>query len=381
MRKEYLLTPGPTPVPDSVRSAEARPIVHHRTKEHAELLRRVSENIKPIFKTKNVVLTLTSSGTGAMEGAVNNTLSKGDTALVIRGGKFSERWAEICEAYGLNVINIDIEWGTSCAPEVVKKKLDENSNIKVVFGTLCETSTGTVFPIKEYGEIIKERENTILVVDAISGLGACNIEVDKWNVDICVAGSQKGLMLPPGLAFSSVSDKAWKFAEISNLPKYYFDFKKARKSLETKGQTPYTPAVSLIVALDESLNMLNAEGIDNVLKRHKRLADATRSAVKALGLELLSNSPANAVTAIKVPDCIDGIELKNTLDKKYGIKIAGGQAHLKGKIIRIAHLGYMETFDVIAGISALEMSLLDLGYKIETGAGVRAAEEILRKTM
>jgi len=377
MKKFYLLTPGPTPVPHKVRQAEAQPIIHHRTKEYAEIFREVSEDLKTVFKTSNAVLTFAASGTGAMEGAVANTLSPGDRALVVKGGKFAERWAEICEAYGVEVVPIDIEWGDFVSPETIKEHLDRDPGIKEVFTTLCETSTGTLNPIKEIGEIIKNREGTLLTVDAISGLGACDIEVDKWNVDICVAGSQKGLMLPPGLAFASVSEKAWKFIDNSKLPQYYFDFKKAKKSLE-KGQTPYTPAVSLTIALKNALDMIKEEGIGNVLNRHQKLADATRAAVKVLGLELLSKKPANAVTAVKVPEGIDGVELVDTLDKKYGIRVAGGQAHLKGKIFRIAHLGYMDRFDIITVIAGLEMTLSDLGYKVEIGKGVKAAEEILK---
>jgi len=376
MRKRYLLTPGPTPVPDEVRLAEAQPIIHHRTKEFKELYAKISEEIKFVFKTKNVVLIFASSGTGAMEGAIQNTLSPKDKALVIRGGKFGERWGEVCEAFGINVIPIDVKWGERAEPSIVEKALNENPDIKAVLTTLCETSTGTLSPIKEYGEIVKNR-NALLVVDAVSGLGACDIETDKWNVDICISGSQKGLMLPPGLAFATISEKAWNMTDNAKCPRYYFDFKKRRKALDKGSPTAYTPAVSLIVALEKSLSMLKEEGIDGVLERHKRLADATRAAIKALGLELLSKWPANAVTAIKVPEGIDGIELKNTI-KKYGVEIAGGQAHLKGKIIRIAHLGYMGKFDVIIAISALEMSLLELGYPVELGKGVKAAEEILR---
>ncbi|MDI6839565.1 MAG: alanine--glyoxylate aminotransferase family protein [bacterium] len=378
MRKEYLLTPGPTPVPDAVRQAESQPIIHHRTKEHMEIFGRVSENLKPIFKTKNPVLTFAASGTGAMEGAVANTLSAGDKALAIRGGKFGERWFDICKAYGVNAIPIDVEWGDIAKPDVIKSHLDKDPNIKAVFATLCETSTATLYPIKEYGEIIKSKPNTIFVVDAISGLGACDIQVDNWGVDVCVAGSQKALMLPPGLAFASVSDKAWGFIEKSTLPKFYFNFTKARKSLE-KADTPYTPAVSLIVALDKSLELINKEGIDGLLQRHALLAEATRAGVTALGLKLISKYSANAVTGVYAPDGVDGAELKSLLWKRYGVNVAGGQNHLKGKIIRIAHLGYMGPFDIITAISAIEMSLNDLNYPVEIGKGVKAAEEVLRK--
>lgn len=378
MKKVYLMTPGPTPVPDDVRLAEAKPIIHHRTPEFVEIYERVSEDLKLVFKTRNVVLTFLSSGTGAMEGAVVNTLSPGDRALCITGGKFGERWGEICRAYGIEVVPLNVDWGDYARPEQVRQLLGQYPDIKAVFTTSCETSTGTLFPIKEYGEIVRRRENTLLIVDAVSGLGACDMRTDEWAVDICVSGSQKGIMLPPGLAFASVSDKAWKFAETSKCPKYYFDFKKANKALEKRSPTAYTPGVSLVVALDKALSMLKGEGIDNVLERHAKLARATRDGVKALGLTLFSKNPANAVTAINIPPGIDGSALKNTLDKKYGVKVAGGQAHLKGKIIRIAHLGYMGQFDVITALSALELSLKDLGYGIILGKGVARAMEILK---
>lgn len=378
MKKVYLMTPGPTPVPDDVRLAEAKPIIHHRTTEFAEIYIRISEDLKIVFKTHNVVLTFLSSGTGAMEGTVSNMLSPNDRALCIMGGKFGERWEEICKAYGIQVVSLNVEWGDYAKPEEVKRVLDQYPDIKAVFTTLCETSTGTLFPIKEYGDIVRNKPNTLLVVDAISGLGACDMRTDEWGVDICVSGSQKGLMLPPGLAFVSVSDKAWRFTETSRCPKYYFNFTKQRIALEKKSPTAYTPGVSLIVALDKSLARIKEEGIDNTLERHDRLANATREAVKTLGLSLLSKKPANAVTAINVPSNIDGGALKRTLDKKYGVSVAGGQADLKGKIIRIAHLGSMGEFDIITAISALELSLKDLGYKVELGKGVAKAMEILK---
>ncbi|MCD5384055.1 alanine--glyoxylate aminotransferase family protein [candidate division WOR-3 bacterium] len=378
MQKIYLMTPGPTPVPDRVRLKEAKPIIHHRTKEFSEIFDRMSEDLKMVFKTDNVVLTFLSSGTGAMEGAVTNILSPNDKALCIMGGKFGERWAEICKAYGIETVLHEVEWGDYAKPEHLRRLLEQHPEIKAVFTTLCETSTGTLFPIKEYGEIIKQRRDTILIVDAISGLGACDMRTDEWGVDICVSGSQKGLMLPPGLAFASVSEKAWRSIENARCPRYYFDFKKQRKALEKKSPTAYTPGVSLVVALDEALSIIKEDGMDNILARHTRLAEATRKGVRALGLELFSKKPANALTAISVPEGIDGGALKNTLDKKYNIKVAGGQEHLKGKIIRIAHLGWMETFDIITAISALEMALLDLGYSVELGKGVKAAEEVLR---
>ena len=376
--KKYLLTPGPTPVPDDVRLAEAKPAIYHRTKEFLEIFEKISNDLKTVFKTKNIVLTFLSSGTGAMEGAVANTLSPGDKALCIKGGKFGERWAKICEAYGIEVVPLDVEWGDYAKPEEVKNLLEKEPDIKAVFATLCETSTGTLFPIEKYGPLIRQRAGTIFVVDAISGLTACDLQTDNWNVDICVSASQKGLMLPPGLAFVSISEKTWKFVDTSKCPKFYFDFKKQLKALKEKTPTPYTPGISLIRALDKSLSRIEKSGIDKVILRSEKLALAFREAAKTLGLEVFSKNPANAVTAIKVPQGLDGTRLEKILDEKYGVRVAEGQDHLKGKIIRIAHAGYIGKLDIIAAISALEFSLRDLGYLVRLGEGVKVVKELLK---
>jgi len=375
MQKIFLLTPGPTSVPPEVLSAQSKPIIHHRTVEYGEIFMQVCEDLKYVFRTNNTVLVFTASGTGAMESAIVNLLSAGDKALVVKGGKFGERWAGICEAYGVKMIPIDMEWGDAVDPATVKAHLDKDKDIKAVCTTLCETSTGVLADIKSIGEIVKNTP-AVLLVDAISGLGACEMQTDNWHVDVCVSGSQKGLMIPPGLAFASVSEKALKMSESSTLPKYYYRWSDYFKSLGKK-QTPWTPAVSLVVGLAEALKLMKAEGIENVIARHAKLAEAARAGVKALGLELFPKVPADALTAIKVPEGIDGVKLKNMLDHKYDIKVAGGQAHLKGKIIRIAHLGYANYTDIVVGIAALEMSLADLGYKVEMGKGVKAALEVL----
>jgi aspartate aminotransferase-like enzyme len=376
MQKIFLLTPGPTSVPPEVLSAQARPVIHHRTKEYGEIFTQVGEDLKYVFKTKNTVLVFTASGTGAMESSVVNLLSAGDKALVVKGGKFGERWEELCKAYGVNVIPIEVTWGDSVDPAAIKAALAKDKSIKAVYTTLCETSTGALMDIEAIGKIVKDTP-AVLVVDAISGLGACDMQTDNWNVDICVSGSQKGLMIPPGLAFASISPKALKMSETSTLPKFYYRWKDYYKSLEKK-ETPWTPAVSLVVGLAEALKLMKAEGMDNVIARHAKLAKATRAAAKALGLEIYPKHPADALTAIVAPEGIDGAKLKSTLDQKYDIKVAGGQSQLKGKIIRMAHLGYANYSDIVIGISALEMSLADMGYKVEMGKGVKAALEVLR---
>jgi len=379
MEKKYLFSPGPTMLPPEVLLKMAEPIMHHREPEFEKIFAEIREGLKYLFQTKNEVLIFTSSGTGAMEGAVSNILSKGDKALVVRGGKFGERWGEICKAYGIEFIPIDVEWGKAVDPKQIQKALESNPSIRGVYTQASETSTGVKHPIPEIAEIVKKYEETALVVDAITGIGVFNLPMDAWGIDVLISGSQKALMLPPGLAFAALSDKAWKLAEKSNLPKYYFDFKKELKNTK-KNQSSYTPAISLFVGLREALHMIQKEGREGVFQRHERLAAATRSAVKALRLELYApDSPSNAVTAVKVPDGIQGGKLKNLFFEKFGITVAGGQDQAKGKIIRIAHLGYYERLDMIMVISALEMLLKEMGYPFELGTGVKAAEEILMK--
>jgi len=376
MKREYLLTPGPTPVPEEAYLAMSRPIIHHRTSQYRKIFEEVTTSLKDVFKTKNDILTFTSSGTGAMEACVANLLSPGEKAIVVKGGKFGERWEEICQAYNIGTTCIDVKWGEPVNPNLIGEELAEaGGGIGAVFTTLCETSTGVVNDIESIGRIVKRYE-AVFVVDAISGLGADNLETDNWAVDVVVAASQKGLMTPPGLAFVSVSPKAWERVERSKFPRYYFDFRKAREGLE-KFDSPFTPAVTLMIGLGETLKLINGEGIDNVLARTRRIARGVREAVKALGLELFAPAaPANAVTAVKVPEGIDGQALVKLMKDKYGVTIAGGQAQLKGKIIRVAHMGHITDSDLLAGISALEKALDEFGYKVRTGAGVEAAKEI-----
>ena len=376
MEKKYLFSPGPTMLPPEVLLKMAEPIMHHREPDFEEIFAEIREGLKYLFQTKNEVLILTSSGTGAMEGAVSNILSTGDKAIVIRGGKFGERWGEICKAYGIQFIPIDVEWGKAADPGKVREILQSEPSVRAVYTQASETSTGVKHPVKEIAEIVKKHENVVTVVDAITGIGVFDIPMDLWGVDVLISGSQKALMLPPGLAFAALSDKAWKFAERSNLPKYYFNFKKELKSTK-KNQSSYTPAISLFVGLRESLRMIQKEGLEGVFRRHEMLAAATRAAVKALGLDLYApDSPSDALTAVKIPEGMDGERLKDLFFEKFGITVAEGQDRAKGKIIRIAHLGYYERLDMIMVISALEMLLKEMGHHFELGAGVKAAEEM-----
>lgn len=375
--KDYLLAPGPTQVPPDVLLKMAEPIIHHRAPAFVELFSQVREGLKYIFQTKNEVLCLASSGTGAMESAIVNTLSAGDKALIINGGKFGERWGNICKAYGVNTTIINVEWGKAVDPKVVEEHLQKEPDIKAVCVQASETSTGVRHDVETIGKIVAKKLNTICIVDAITGLGVFDIKTDEWGLDIVVSGSQKAFMLPPGLAFITMSDKAWKLNETSKLPKFYFDMKKERKN-HLENQTAYTPAVSLIMGLHTVIEKIKKEGLQNVFARHAKLAHATREAMKALGLKLLApESPSDALTAVYAPEGVSGGDIVKTLRNQHRMTIAGGQDSLKGKIFRIAHLGYADQFDVINAVSAVEMTLKKLGYPVELGKGVKRALEIL----
>lgn len=375
MEKHYLFSPGPTPVPPNVLREMSRPIIHHRTPEFEEILCQAIDDLKYVFQTQNDVIIFASSGTGGMEAAVSNFLSKGDKAISVRGGKFGERWSEICENYGVDVENIDVEWGEAVDPQIIAHILKNNNRIKAVFTQACETSTGVAHDIKTIAETVKSYPDTLMVVDAITALGVYDIPTDKWGLDVVITGSQKALMLPPGLAMVSVSKKAWEFYEKSDLPKFYFDLRKERDSLKKK-QSAYTPAVSMIMGLKEALSDIKKEGLKKVFERHERLARATRTAMEAIGLELFAkDNPSNSVTAVKVPDGIDGLSITKILSKDYGITIAGGQSQAKGKIFRISHMGYVDAFDILMVISAVEVVLKRLGYDVSLGKGVGAAQK------
>ncbi|UCD16001.1 MAG: alanine--glyoxylate aminotransferase family protein [Candidatus Omnitrophota bacterium] len=375
MKRRTLMTPGPSPVPSFVREALSQEIIHHRTDEFRQILKEVNERLKEVFCTRNPVVTFASSGTGAMEAAVSNFFSKGDRVVAICGGKFGERWAEIAKSYSLDVIEVKVEWGLSASPQELAKILDDNKPVKGVLTTLCETSTATVFDIEAIGKVTREK-GALLVVDAISGLGQEVFHPDKWAVDVVVAGSQKGLMLPPGLAFVSVSSRAQEAIKSSNLPKYYFDLDKALKGSQ-KNDTPFTPAVALIVGLNRSLEAIKQEGIEARCKKFAKMAKACRLAATALGLEIFSQRPSNSVTAICAPQTIKSSDIVKKLRKEFGLSIAGGQGPVKDKIFRIAHMGWINEQDLIMCFSLLEKALLDLGHKFELGVSLSRLEEVI----
>ena len=377
MKKRYLLAPGPTPVPERVLMAMAMPIIHHRSPEFEPVFKDVREGLKWIFQTAGEVLVFASSGTGAMEGAVANLLRRGDEAICIRGGKFGERWSEICETYGVTAHNVDVVWGEAVDPAAIGDALKKHPNARAVYFQACETSTGVRHPVKEIAETVRASSDALVVCDGITGIGVSNIPTDAWGLDVVVGGSQKAFMLPPGLAFASVSDRAWKSAETSDLPKYYFNWKAERKALQ-KNQSAYTPAISLLVGLRESLAMMKEETLEGMFDRHAKLAAATRAGVQAIGLDLLAaKSPADAVTAVRGPEGIDTGKITKTLRDQLGVTIAGGQSELKGKIFRISHFGYVTRFDVLTAIGAVEIALNSLGYPLKMGEGVKAAVENL----
>ena len=373
--KQYLLAPGPTPVPPTVLQAMAQPMIHHRTPEYEALFAEVRRDLKLLFQCKSEVLMFAASGTGAMEGAVVNTLSPGDQAVVVRGGKFGERWAEICQAYAIHVIPVDIPYGKSVDPAAVAAALAQTPAVKAVFATHSETSTGAVHDVRALADIVRRTE-ALLVVDAITSLGVMDLPMDAWGVDVVVSGSQKALMLPPGLSFAALSDRAWDRVPHARLPKFYFDFARERKAI-AGNQSAYTPAVSLVVGLRETLRLILAEGLPAVFARHDRLARAARAGVGALGLALFAEHPGAACTAVTAPPGIDGGAVVKGM-RKRGITIAGGQGSMKGKMFRISHMGYVDPFDVLTALGALEMVLADLGYPVTFGTGVGAAQALLQ---
>ena len=341
----------------------------------------VTDGLKYMFQTEEDVYILTSSGTGAMEAAVVNILSPGDSVITINGGKFGARWAHICRAYGVDVHEINLEWGSVLSKEDLAGELEKRQPVKAVFATLCETSTGAVFDIEGYGAVVSPTD-TILVVDGISGLGATRCPMDDWRIDVLISASQKSLMTPPGLAYMAFSQKAWRAVEESTLPRFYFDARASRKSFGNH-TSPWTPGTSLIFQQAKALENIRRWGLERLIEHHRILGEATRSGILALGLELLADVPGNILTAVLIPEGVDGIRFVRLMQDKYGAYIAGAQEPNKGKFFRIAHLGYMGGFDVITALSAVEMTLMDLGYTFEGGsaAAVAAAEKILKENM
>ena len=380
MHKERLFTPGPTQLLPQVQTAMAQPLLHHRTDEFRAIFKEVLEGLRYLYNTENDVLLFTSSGSGAMEGAVVNLLSPGDQVLVVSAGKFGERWIQLCKAYGINAEVLSIPYGQSVDPWQVAALLEKHAETRAVFVQYTESSTGARHDIKALGEIVHQHPKTALVVDAITGLGVMEMPVDQWHLDIVIGGSQKALMIPPGLAFASVSPKAWSFIETTRSSKFYFDFQKERKN-NAKGESSYTPAITLVVALREALKYIRQLGRENLIRNAGLLAQATRAAAGALGLKLFApSSPSDALTAICAPEGIDSGTIIKEFKKNFGAVVANGQGEMKGKIFRIAHLGYYDVIDTLAIVACLEIILKKLNFAVELGSGVKAAQEVYLKT-
>ncbi len=374
--KERLFTPGPTPLLMEAQARALTATLHHRTEAFRQIMRESLENLKYFFNTANDMLIFTSSGTGAMEGAVANLLSPGERMLVGTAGKFGERWLDLAKVYGVEAVKVEAPYGQPLDIEEMKKRLANDGPFRAVFVQATETSTGVCHDVKALGEAVRAYPETCLVVDAITGLGTTDLPPDEWGLDIVIGGSQKALMIAPGLAFAGVSEKAWKIIEKSKLPRYYFDYAKERKNL-AKGEASYTPATTLMVSLHAALDYIRKIGRENLIANAALLAEATRAAAQVVGLKLFApGSPANAVTAICAPQGMDSGSIVKEMRARFGAIVANGQGSMKGKIFRLAHLGYYDAADLFAVLAALEIVLLKLGQKVELGSGVRAAQEV-----
>jgi aspartate aminotransferase-like enzyme len=383
MPQKRLLTPGPTQVPEQARLAMARQVIHHRTPEFRALFAEVLAGLKYVFRTENDVVVLTSSGTGAMEAAVVNLVPRGGKAIVLDAGLFAHRWADICGRYGIEVVRHTVEWGQSVEPAEVEKLLAEHPDAVAVFGTLMESSTGAIHDVQTIGRVVAQ-SNALWVVDAISGAGAVPCWTDAWHIDVLVVGSQKALMIPPGLAMLAVSEAAWKQMERVEPQAFYFDLQIHRAKLRAKQagagpDTPWTPAHTLIAGLAESLQLIRDKGIETVWARSARLSKASIAGVRALGLELFARSPAAGMTAVKIPPGIDGRSFLERVESRFGVKLAGGQGPLEGRIFRLAHFGVLDALDIIAALVAIELVLDQMGYEVTLGAAVAAAGRVLQE--
>ena len=379
--KERLFTPGPTPVLLEAQIRAATRDLHHRTEDFRRIVKETVELLRYYFNTQSDVLLFASSGTGAMEGSVVNLLSPGDRMLVGTAGKFGERWLNLAQAYGIEAVKVESPYGQEVNIDEMKRQLSSSGPFKAVFIQATETSTGVSHDVKALGEVVKQIPETVLVVDAITGLGTTDLRPDEWGLDVVIGGSQKATMMPPGLAFTSVSEKAWKAIAKSKCPRFYFDFAKERKSL-ANGETSYTPATSLVVNLHGVLTYIKQIGRENLIANAAMLADSTRQAAKAMGLKLFANSsPASAVTTICSPEGLDSGAVIKELRSRFGAIMANGQGSMKGKIFRLAHLGYYDATDLFGIIAALEIALSKVGHKVQLGSGVRAAQETYLKHM
>ncbi|MCE5302251.1 MAG: alanine--glyoxylate aminotransferase family protein [Planctomycetaceae bacterium] len=375
MPKPRLMTPGPTEVPESALLGMARQMSHHRTPEFRKLLAEAQAGLKHVLATQNDVAILTSSGTGAMEAAVVNAVPRGGKALVLESGKFAERWRKLCEVFGIEVVRYEVPWGEAFQADEVARRLEQHPDIAAVFTTLLETSTGVGHDIEAIGRVVGPSP-ALLVVDGISGVGVMECRTDAWGIDLLAVGSQKALMTPPGLAFLAISPAAWRRIESIQRPAFYFDLMAYRKAL-ADSDTPYTPAIPLVRALVESLRKIQAVGIERIWAESRRLAQALRAGVETLGLRLAAARPADGMTAVFLPEGVDGRAFLQRLEGRFGLKFAGGQGPWKGRIFRIAHMGLVDELDIVSTVAALELALAEAGQNVKLGTGVAAASRVL----
>lgn len=378
--KNYLLAPGPTPVPTRVALAMAQPIIHHRTPQFSRVFADAKALLRDLFQTSQDVLMLAASGTGAMESSLTNLFSPGEQVLTINAGKFGARWGKLATTFGVANVEIQVEWGQAVRAAAVRRALDDNPAIRGVFVQASETSTSAVHPIEEIAALTRARD-VLLVVDGITAVGVTAIPMDRWGIDVLLTGSQKALMLPPGLAAIALSARAWERTKTAKVPRFYFDLARERAAL-AKDTTAWTPPIALVVGLREALTMMQEEGWDRVFARHERMARATRAAARALGLRLVApDAPSPGLTGIYVPETVAGGKLVAYLRDAMGVTFAGGQDHLKGKIVRVGHMGYMGAFDTITAIAAFEMALKRFGHDVQLGRGVAAAQDVLMEAL
>ncbi len=375
--KKHLIAPGPTPISPETLSALARPAIHHRGPAFKEIYARVQDKLKWIFQTEGEVLSITCSGTGSFEAVFSNFTRQGDTVLCIGGGKFSERWSEMASSMDLKVLDLEVAWGEVVNIDALKTVLDANEKVGMVTMCASETSSGVYHPIKEVARLLADYPSTLLAVDGITAVGVHDIRMDDWGVDIVISGSQKAFSLPPGLAFIAARKSVWPLIENSDHRRYYFDLRKEIKKAPSH-QTAFTPASSLIVALDSVLSGMVEEGREALFNRHEELSRATIAGIKALGCSLFPTVPSHAVTALRVPDGVNAPDVVKTMLERYQVTVAGGQESLKPFLIRIGHMGYADFSDVLIALSALERALNDNGYRTEIGAGLVAAQAVFR---
>ena len=377
--KQRLMTPGPTPVPEETLLEMAKPVTYHRSAGFRQLLAEVTEDLRHVFQTTNPVLTLTASGTGGMEAAIASAVPAHGKIICLIAGRWGERWRNIGKALGCEVVSITSTYGQPVEPDQLAEALAQHPDAVAVCATLCETATGVKNDIAAYGKLVAPT-NALLIVDAISAMGCVECRTDDWHIDLCVTGSQKALMLPPGLAFVSVSDKGWKAIDASSPRAFYFDLRKYRDALKTN-DAPFTPANTLIRGLRLSLKQMRAEGMNAIWTRYARMAAAARAGLSAMNLMLFASVPSESLSVAVVPEGIDGNMLVSRVEKQYGVKLAGGQDSLKGKIVRLGHMGYIDFFDVLAALSALELVLLEMGHSLEPGASVAAAQRVIAESV